>query len=104
MTSNPTTISPELFRTINADVSQYIRKKLIAMEIDVADLELHNSSLTKTLRVYLTLRRTANLKALSMAENILIEEIVRRFSFRPHAFYWRYAPDAFSETVSGTPQ
>ena len=51
MTSNPSTISPELFKIINADVSEYIRKKLLAMNIEVVDLELHNSSLTKTLRV-----------------------------------------------------
>lgn len=100
MTRNPTTISPELFKTINADVSKYIRKKLSAMGIEVADLELHNSSLTKTMRVYACLQRTANLKALAMAEQILIDEIVRNFSFRPHAFYWRYAPRTGEE---GTP-
>jgi|GEM_PF-1862466 len=93
MTSNPSTISPELFKIINADVSEYIRKKLLAMNIEVVDLELHNSSLTKTLRVYLSLKRSANLKALALAEQILIDEITRRFSFRPHAFYWRHAPE-----------
>ncbi len=94
MTSNPTTISPEFFNAVNANVSSHIRKKLQAMEIEVVDLELHNSSLTKTFRVYLTLKRTANLKALCVAEQILTKEIERQFLFRPHAFYWRYCPDA----------
>lgn len=104
MTSNPSTISPELFKTINADVSAYIRNKLHAMNIEVVELELHNSSLTKTLRVYLSLKRSANLKALALAEQILIGEIMRKFSFRPHAFYWRHAPDAADDAPhSATP-
>lgn len=94
MTSNPTTISPEFFNTVNANVSSHIRRKLQAMEIDVVDIELHNSSQTKTFRVYLTLKRTASLKALCVAEQILVKEIERQFQFRPHAFYWRYCPTA----------
>lgn len=101
--TNPSTISPELFKTINADVSAYIRNKLRAMNIEVVELELHNSSLTKTLRVYLSLKRSANLKALALAEQILIGEIMRKFSFRPHAFYWRHATDAVDAPSSATP-
>jgi hypothetical protein len=94
MTSSLNTVSPDFFKSINAHVSSHIRKKLQAMEIEVVDLELHNSSLTKTFRVYLTLKRTASLKALSVAEQILTKEIERQFLFRPHAFYWRYAAEA----------
>lgn len=61
------------------------------MDFEVVDLDLHNSSLTKTFRVYLTIKRAVNLKTLHLAEQILIEEIERKFAFRPHAFYWRYA-------------
>jgi hypothetical protein len=90
---NTTVISPQLFNTINKDVSGYIRKKLEAMEIDVTGLELHNSSLTKTLRVYVTISRTNNLKALYLAEHMICDEIEHHFSLRPHAFYWRYLPE-----------
>lgn len=92
---NPSTISHDFFNMVNADVSRYIRTKLHAMDIDLADLELHNSSLTKTVRVYVTLKRAANLKALYLAEKILMQEIEQKFLFRPHAFYWRYLPDIF---------
>ncbi len=85
-----TVISPEFFATVKEDVSAYIQKKLLGMEIEVTDLELHNSSLTKTFRAYLTLKRTTNLKALFLAEQIIIKEIENKFSFRPYAFYWRY--------------
>jgi hypothetical protein len=90
---NATLISPEFFRKVNADVSHYIRRKLLSMDFDVADLELHNSSLSKTFRAYLTLKRAVNLKTLYLAERIMIEEIEKEFGFRPAAFYWRYAPD-----------
>ncbi len=90
---NPSTISHDFFNMVNADVSRYIRTKLQAMGMELIDLELHNSSLTKTLRVYLTLKRAANLKALHLAEKILMQEIEQKFFFRPHAFYWRYLPD-----------
>ena len=86
-------ISQELFNAINADVSTFIKKKLKGMEIEVTDLELHNSSSTKTLRVYLTLKRTTNLKALFLAEQIVTKEIEKQFLFHPHAFYWRYLPE-----------
>ena len=86
-------ISQELFNAVNADVSTFIKKKLKGMEIEVTDLELHNSSATKTLRVYLTLKRTTNLKALFLAEQIIAKEIEKQFLFRPHAFYWRYLPE-----------
>lgn len=90
---NPSIISHDFFHMVNADVSRHIRSKLQAMEMELVDLELHNSSLTKTFRVYLTLRHAANLKALHLAEKILVQEIEQKFSFRPHAFYWRYAPN-----------
>lgn len=93
MISNPTTISPELFKTINSDVSLHIKKKLRAMDIDVTAIELHNSSLTKTFRVYLTVGRAVNLKMLYMAEQIVCQEIEKQFAFRPHAFYWCYRPE-----------
>lgn len=95
MISSPTTItiSPELFKTVNSDVSIHIKKKLRAMDIDLTGLELHNSSLTKTFRVYLTVARAVNLKTLYMAEQIVCQEIEKQFAFRPHAFYWCYRPD-----------
>ena len=86
-------ISQERFNLVSADVSAFIKKKLKAMEIEATDLELHNSSSTKTLRVYVTLKRTTNLKALSLAEQILVKEIQQQFLFHPHAFYWRYLPE-----------
>jgi hypothetical protein len=89
---HPSVISHEFFHMVNADVSRHIRTKLQAMDMELIDLELHNSSMTKTLRVYLTLKRAANLKALHLAEKILVQEIEQKFFFRPHAFYWRYAP------------
>lgn len=100
MSTNPSTISPELFKTINADVSAFIRQRLLAMQVEVGDLELHNSSLTRTLRVYLTVKRTANLKALHLAEQIIMSEVARKFLFRPHAFYWRYVPDTVEAASS----
>ncbi len=90
---NTHSVSQDLFNTVCKDVSAYIRKKLQGMEIDVSDLELHNSSLTKTLRVYVTVSRTNNLKALYLAEHMICEELLHQFAFRPHAFYWRYLPD-----------
>ena len=89
-----TVISPELFKAVNAEVSTFIKKKLKNMEIEVTDLELHNSSLTKTFRVYITLKRTTNLKALFLAEQIIDKEMEKQFQFHPHAFYWRYRPEA----------
>ena len=93
MITNPTTISPEFFKTVNSDVSCHIKKKLRAMDIDVTELELHNSSLTRTFRVYLTVARAVNLKTLYVAEQIVCQEIEKQFSFRPHAFYWSYRPE-----------
>ena len=87
-------VSAELFNTINADVSAFIRKKLLVMQLDVTEVELHNSSTTKTFRVYITLKRTTNLKALHLAEQTVSKEIEQQFLFLPHAFYWRYKPDA----------
>ncbi len=102
--SNSTVLSPELFNKISKDMSAYIRKKLLGMEIDATDLELHNSSLTKTLRVYVTVSRTNNLKALHLAEHMICEELQHQFAMRPHAFYWRYQPEhkAATEPVSAT--
>lgn len=86
-------ISPELFNTVRKDVSRYIKKKLKSMEIDVTDMELHNSSLTKTIRVYATLARTTNLKALYLAEKMVTKELRQEFRLQIHAFYWRYLPE-----------
>jgi hypothetical protein len=102
-TAIATVISPQLFSTISKDVSGYIRKKLQGMEIDVTDLELHNSSLTKTLRVYVTVSRTNNLKALYLAEHMICDEIQHQFSLRPHAFYWRYLPEQKAPEDQTTP-
>ncbi|MFP5391350.1 MAG: hypothetical protein ACLGI6_07365 [Gammaproteobacteria bacterium] len=73
-------------------MSKHIRKKLLAMEIDVTEIEIHNSSLTRTLRCYVTLARTTNLKALRLAEQMVCNELEEAFAIRPHAFYWRYLP------------
>ncbi len=86
-------ISPELFNTVRKDVARYIKKKLKGMEIDVTDMELHNSSLTKTIRVYATLSRTTNLKALYLAEQMVMKELQQEFRLQVHAFYWRYLPE-----------
>ena len=91
--SNEKELSPEHFAKVRLDVARYIKKKLLGMEIDVTDLELHNSSLTKTLRVYVTVSRTTNLKALYLAEKMVSKELKQEFSLRPHAFYWRYFPE-----------
>lgn len=85
-----TVITPELFNTVSAELSLFIKSKLKVMQIDLTDLELHNSSLTKTIRAYITLKRTTNLKALSLAEQILVKEIEQHFRIHVHAFYWRY--------------
>jgi CHAD domain-containing protein len=89
----PKPISPELFNTVRKDVARYIKKKLKGMEIDVTDMELHNSSLTKTIRVYATLGRTTNLKALCLAEQMVTKELQHEFRLQVHAFYWRYLPE-----------
>lgn len=89
---NATSLSPELFSSIRSEVSTYIKGKLHDMQIDVIDMELHNSSLTKTLRVYITVSRTNNLKALYLAEHMICEELNIKFSLRPQGFYWRYLP------------
>ena len=91
--SHPKAISPELFNTIRQDVARSIKKKLKGMEIDVTDMELHNSSLTKTIRVYVTLSRTTNLKALYLAEQMVMKELSQEFRLQVHAFYWRYLPE-----------
>lgn len=90
---NAKVLSPELFNAVQRDVAKHIKKKLRGMEIDVTDMELHNSSLTKTLRVYVTLSRTTNLKALYLAEQMIGKELLQEFGMRPHAFYWRYLPE-----------
>ncbi len=86
-------ISPELFNSVRKDVARYIKKKLKGMEIDVTDMELHNSSQTRTLRVYATLSRTTNLKALYLAERMVSAELMQEFRVQIHAFYWRYQPE-----------
>ncbi len=102
--SHPKPISPELFNTVRKDVARYIKKKLKGMEIDVTDMELHNSSLTKTIRVYATLSRTTNLKALYLAEQMVTKELIQEFRLQVHAFYWRYMPEErVGDDVSGPP-
>lgn len=90
---NAKVLSQELFNTVRRDVARHIKKKLSGMEMHVTDMELHNSTLTKTLRVYVTLSRTTNLKALYLAENMICKELQQEFSLQPHAFYWRYHPE-----------
>jgi ribosome maturation factor RimP len=100
----PKQISPELFNTVRKDVARYIKKKLKSMEIEVTDMELHNSSLTKTIRVYATLGRTTNLKALYLAEQMVTKELQHEFRLQVHAFYWRYLPEErAAEELSGPP-
>jgi len=86
-------LSPELFNSVRKDVARYIKKKLKGMEIDVTDMDLHNSSQTKTLRVYATLSRTTNLKALYLAEQMVTKELMQEFRVQIHAVYWRYLPE-----------
>jgi hypothetical protein len=45
------------------------------------------------LRVYVTLTRTTNLKALYLAESMICKELQAEFAMQPHAFYWRYLPE-----------
>jgi hypothetical protein len=66
-------------------------------------MELHNSSLTKTLRVYVTLSRTTNLKALYLAEHMICKELQQEFGLQPHAFYWRYLPEEKTKDDPATP-
>jgi ribosome maturation factor RimP len=97
-------LSPELFKAVKSDVAKHIKKKLRGMEIDVTELELHNSSQTRTLRVYVTLSRTTNLKALYLAESMVCKELQDEFSMQPHAFYWRYLPaDKVAEAAAPVP-
>ncbi|SHH07960.1 hypothetical protein [Massilia sp. CF038] len=86
-------LSPEVFNVIRKDVASYIKKKLKGMEIEVTDMDLHNSSQTRTLRVYVTLGRTTNLKALYLAERMVTQELMHEFRVQVHAFYWRYMPE-----------
>jgi hypothetical protein len=95
--SNTSVLSQELFKTVSKDMSAFIRKKLRGMEIDATEVELHNSSQTKKLQVYVTVSRTNNLKALHLAEHMICEEIQHQFSIRPHAFFWRYLPEHQTE-------
>lgn len=85
-----TSITQDLFSSVSAELSAFIKDRLKYMQFDVTNLELHNSSLTKTVRVYITLKRTTNLKALAFAEQTIIKEIEEKFQFHPHVFYWRY--------------
>jgi hypothetical protein len=87
--TNPS-VTQDMFNSLSAELSTFIKERLKYMQFDVTDLELHNSSLTKTVRVYVTIKRTTNLKALALAEQTIIQEITDRFMFHPHAFYWRY--------------
>ena len=102
---NVKALSPELFNTVRKDVARYIKKKLKSMEIEVTDLELHNSSLTHTLRVYVTVARTTNLKALYLAEQMVCKELNQEFRVQLHACYWRYLPlDKVAEGPDAEPE
>ncbi|CUI04148.1 hypothetical protein LXA47_05030 [Massilia sp. P8910] len=90
---DPKAVNSALYNTVRKDVARYVRNKLRSMELDVTALELHNSSSTKTLRVYVTVSRTTNLKALYLAETIVCKELEKEFGLHPHAFYWRYFPE-----------
>lgn len=93
-------LTPELFQAVSRDMSRHIKKKLRGMEIDVADMELHNSSQTRTLRAYVTLTRTTNLKALYLAESMICKELIEEFGMHPHAFYWRYLPEEKADAAA----
>lgn len=90
---DPKAFDAALYNTVRKEVARHIRHKLRSMEFDVTALELHHSSSTRTLRVYVTLSRTTNLKALYLAETIVCEELQQRFGLQPHAFYWRYCSE-----------
>lgn len=90
---DPKAFDAALYNTVRKEVVLHIRRKLRSMEFDVTALELHHSSSTKTLRVYVTMSRTTNLKALYLAETILCKELQAQFGLQPHAFYWRYFPE-----------
>ncbi|MDQ1813506.1 hypothetical protein RBA41_09340 [Massilia sp. CCM 9210] len=90
---DPKAVNSALYNAVRKDVARYVRNKLRSMELDVTALELHNSSSTKTLRVYVTVSRTTNLKALYLAETIVCQELQKEFGLRPDAFYWRYHPE-----------
>jgi ribosome maturation factor RimP len=85
-----TSITQDVFATLGAELSAFIKERLKYMQLDFTDVELHNSSTTKTVRAYITLKRTTNLKALTLAEQTIIKEIEEKFQFHPYAFYWRY--------------
>jgi hypothetical protein len=85
-----TSITQDVFSSLSAELSSFIKERLKYMQLDYTDLELHNSSSTKTVRAYITLKRTTNLKALTLAEHTIIKEIEEKFQIRPYAFYWRY--------------
>lgn len=87
---DPKAFDAVLYNTVRKEVMLHIRHKLRSMEFDVSALELHHSSSTKTLRVYVTVSRTNNLKALYLAETILCKELQAKFGLQPDAFYWRY--------------
>ncbi len=90
--SNAKAVSQELFSTLQKGVAKTIKKKLRDMQIDVSSMELHNSTSTKTLRVYVTVSRTTNLKALYLAESVICKQVQEEFGMCPHAFFWRYSP------------
>ncbi|NHZ61671.1 hypothetical protein [Massilia genomosp. 1] len=90
---DPKAVDTALYNSVRKEVARHIRHKLRSMEFDVTALELHNSSSTKTLRVYVTISRTTNLKALYLAETIVCQELQAQFGLQPHAFYWRYCPE-----------
>lgn len=85
-------VSQTVFNAVNRDVAHFVRKKLSGMGIEAVDVELHNSTLTKTMRVYVTLDVPADLKILFFAEQFVTQEIESEFKIRPHVFYWCFRP------------
>ncbi len=88
-----TVIRPELFDAVRTELQTFVQQKLDAMELGATDVELHNSASTKSFRIYVTLKRTTNIKALHLAEQMLAKEIEQKFRFSPYAIYWRYKPE-----------
>jgi hypothetical protein len=88
-----TVIRPEIFESVRVELAAFVQQKLDAMELGATDVELHNSASTKSFRIYVTLKRTTNIKALYLAEQMLSKEIAQKFHFAPYTIYWRYRPD-----------
>ena len=87
-----TVISPRLFSVVQADLLAFIQKKLEDMGLDATEVDLHHSASFNSFRVYVTVSRTTNIKALYLAEQVISKEVGEKFRFLPNAFFWRYRP------------